>query len=87
MKTRRILALLTALVMVLAVMPGLAFAAEGGSLGLLESYISTTVSTGTYAMDGFTDRPYAVSWSNADGYRMGVLAFSAEGLKVSTGSP
>ncbi|MCH5187946.1 MAG: BNR-4 repeat-containing protein [Oscillospiraceae bacterium] len=84
MRKKRFLALLAALAMIFSILPGVSFAAEGESTNLLESYISTTVSTGTYAMDGFTNRPYAVSWSNADGYRMGVVAFSAEGLNAST---
>lgn len=83
MKTKRFLALLTALVMVIAVMPGLAYAAEGGSLPVTESYVAATLTHGTYTQEGTTNRPYAVSWgaNGTKDYRMGVVAFDAASLE------
>lgn len=87
MKTKRFLALLTALVMVMAVVPGLAFAADGDSLTVTDSYVAATLTRGTYTQEGTTNRPYAVSWgaNNTADYRMGVVAFGTAGLESKGG--
>ncbi len=51
------------------------------SLPLLESYTTCTMKTGVKDMDGFTDRPYAISWEGGDeGYRSGIISFDARDL-------
>lgn len=84
MSKKQFLALLTAVVMVLSIVPVLSFAAES-ALTCTDSYITSTATSGTYTQDGFTDRPYALSWAGGTGggYRTGVIAFDASAIDKS----
>ncbi len=85
MKTKRLVALLTALVMAITVVPCIVFAASGDLLPVTDSYTATTGEKhrDPYIVNNHSDRPYAFSWTDGTGgergYRMGVVAFDASG--------